>query len=144
VAEQWLVLKFGGTSVAGRRQWETIASVVKARRSEGYRVLLVCSAVAGVTNLLWALAEQPDSESLLSDILDIHRTLSQQLEVDVDHWLAEAEDHIRHCLQQIASASGPDWNAALLATGEYLSTRIGLRFLQQRVAVDWVDACDVL
>ncbi len=68
MAEKWLVLKFGGTSVAGAQQWETIASIVRARRSGGYRVLLVCSAVSGVTNLLSALAEQPESETLPTEI----------------------------------------------------------------------------
>jgi diaminopimelate decarboxylase/aspartate kinase len=56
---QWIVMKFGGTSVAGRSQWETIASLVRARQAEGWRVLLVCSAVAGVTNRLMALADDP-------------------------------------------------------------------------------------
>ena len=60
MTESWLVLKFGGTSVSGRQQWETIASLAKHRLDGGYRVLLVCSAVSGVTNALQAL----DSEGL--------------------------------------------------------------------------------
>jgi diaminopimelate decarboxylase/aspartate kinase len=144
VAEKWLVLKFGGTSVAGRRQWETIASIVRARRSDGYRVLLVCSAVSGVTNLLETLPEQLESETPLAEILQIHCDLAEQLRVNFDYRLAEAEQHIRHCLEQIANTPGPEWKAALLATGEWLSTRLGAQFLQQSLDVDWVDARDVL
>jgi len=144
VAEQWLVLKFGGTSVAGAQQWETIASTVRARRSDGYRVLLVCSAVSGVTNLLETLAEEVDSETTLAEILQIHYALAEQLEVNFDHRLAEAEQQIFHCLEQIARTPGPEWKAALLATGEWLSTRLGAQFLQQSLDVDWVDARDVL
>ncbi len=144
MAEKWLVLKFGGTSVAGRQQWETIASIVRARRSGGYRVLLVCSAVSGVTNLLETLPEQLESETPLAEILQIHRDLAEQLRVDFDYRLAEAEQHILHCLEQIANTPWPEWKAALLATGEWLSTRLGAQFLQQSLDVDWVDARDVL
>ncbi|HET6593348.1 MAG TPA: hypothetical protein VFG48_10575, partial [Xanthomonadales bacterium] len=55
----WIVMKFGGTSVAGRPQWETIAALARDRLDQGQRVLLVCSALAGVTNLLSALADDP-------------------------------------------------------------------------------------
>jgi len=144
VAEKWLVLKFGGTSVAGRRQWETIASVVRARRSDGYRVLLVCSAVSGVTNLLESLSEQLDPETPLAEILQVHGALAEKLGLSFDQRLAEAEQHIFHCLKQLARAPGPEWKAALLATGEWLSTHLGAQFLQQSLDVDWVDARDVL
>jgi diaminopimelate decarboxylase/aspartate kinase len=144
VAEKWLVLKFGGTSVAGAQQWETIASIVRARRADGYRVLLVCSAVSGVTNLLETLSREHDSELHLAKILQIHRTLAEQLRVNFDHRLAEAEQHISHCLEQIACTPGPEWKAALLATGEWLSTRLGAQFLQRNIDVEWVDARDVL
>jgi diaminopimelate decarboxylase/aspartate kinase len=144
VAEKWLVLKFGGTSVAHRQQWETIASIVRARRSDGYRVLLVCSAVSGITNLLEKLSEQNDSTAPLTEILQIHRALAEQLEVKFDQQLLEAEQYILHCLDQIAEMPGPEWKAALLATGEWLSTQLGVQFLQQSLEVDWVDARDVL
>jgi diaminopimelate decarboxylase/aspartate kinase len=144
VAEKWLVLKFGGTSVAGREQWETISSIVRARRSDGYRVLLVCSAVSGVTNLLETLSRQLDSQTPLAKILQIHGALAEQLGINIDSWLAEAEQQISHCLQQIVRTPGPEWIAALLASGEWLSTRLGAQFLQQSIDVDWVDARDVL
>ena len=144
MAEKWLVLKFGGTSVAGRQQWEAIASIVAARRSDGYRVLLVCSALSGVTNLLSDLAGEPDSETSLAGILDVHRLLAEKLEIDIDCWLSEAEQHLRQCLKNIVRTSGPEWVAALLSTGEWLSTHIGAQFLQQGLEVDWVDARDAL
>ncbi len=144
MAEKWLVLKFGGTSVAGARQWETIADIVRARRSDGYRVLLVCSAVSGVTNLFETLSGEVDSEAPLAEILQIHCALAKQLRIDFDHRLAEAKQHIVHCLDQIARTPGPEWKAALLATGEWLSSRLGAQFLQQSLDVDWVDARDVL
>ena len=40
MTEPWLVLKFGGTSVSGKQQWETIASLASQRVDDGNRVLL--------------------------------------------------------------------------------------------------------
>jgi diaminopimelate decarboxylase/aspartate kinase len=144
MAEKWLVLKFGGTSVAGRRQWETIASLAGARRDDGYRVLLVCSAVAGVTNQLSYLADHPNSETRLVDLLDIHCNLSHELGLDSNEWLPEAEQGIRACLERIAREPLPSATAELLAFGEWLSTRIGAGFLRQSLDVGWVDAREAL
>ena len=87
MSDKWLVLKFGGTSVAGRPQWEAISWLIRARRESGYRVLLVCSAVAGVTDLLTALAEHPESTELRNSLLESHITLGRELGVDKSTWL---------------------------------------------------------
>jgi len=144
LADNWIVLKFGGTSVAGRPQWETIASLAQSRRSEGFRVLLVCSAVAGVTNRLEALADSPDSSSLREELLETHRRLGRELRVEEEFWLPEAEQKFQLCLHQLLLESKPQFRAALLAMGEWLSTRIGCRFLQQTLDASWVDALDAL
>jgi diaminopimelate decarboxylase/aspartate kinase len=140
MADRWLVLKFGGTSVAGRAQWETIASLADARRRDGFRVLLVCSAIAGVTNQLSALAANPDSESGLSGLLTVHKNLSDKLEVDQHAWLPEAELHLSHCIDRLSKNPGPAAQASLMAMGEWLSTRIGVQFLQKKLDAGWVDA----
>jgi diaminopimelate decarboxylase/aspartate kinase len=144
VADKWIVLKFGGTSVAGRSQWETIASLAKTRRSEGFRVLLVCSAVAGVTDRLNTLAYNPDSAQLLEELLDIHRKLGRELGVDEQNWLSESRHQFQNCLQDLSHEPGPQFRAALLAMGEWLSTKIGCCFLRQHLDVAWVDVRDAL
>jgi diaminopimelate decarboxylase/aspartate kinase len=144
VANQWIVLKFGGTSVAGRSQWETIAALARARQAEGARVLLVCSAVAGVTNRLAALAATPDSQPLLAELLEIHRELSRQLEVAERHWLPAAEARLEKCLQNLGKEAHPSSQAALLAMGEWICTRIAARFLAKQFEVSWVDVREAL
>jgi diaminopimelate decarboxylase/aspartate kinase len=144
VAEKWIVLKFGGTSVAGRRQWETIVSLAAARRSEGYRVLLVCSAVSGVTDLLDTLAQEPGSTDRLEQLLDIHRDLGRDLEVDEQDWLPQCRHRLRSCLLDLSHEPGPRHRAALLAMGEWLSTRIGCCFLRQHLDAAWVDVREAL
>jgi diaminopimelate decarboxylase/aspartate kinase len=144
MAEKWVVLKFGGTSVAGLRQWEIIADLARARHEQGYRILLVCSAVAGVTNRLTALADQADSESRLDELLEIHRSLSDELGLEHEYWLPDAEQQIRACLDGIIERPGPSSTASLLALGEWLSTRIGFGFLRKHLDVSWIDARDAL
>ena len=51
-----MVLKFGGTSVADVPQIKKIALKVKKEVNQGYKVIVVVSAMAGVTNNLIDLA----------------------------------------------------------------------------------------
>jgi len=141
----WIVMKFGGTSVAGRPQWETIASLVRRRREEGRRVLLVCSAVAGVTNRLEALAENPHSDTALRELIERHRELGRELGVDERYWLAPAATLLQESLEALRLQDGPPERAALTAAGEWMSTRIGSVYLQQQgLDAAWVDAREAL
>ncbi len=144
MAEKWLVLKFGGSSVAGKPQWQNIAELAQARQADGYRVLLVCSALAGVTNHLTTLSGQPQSKDLLTELLDTHRRLSESLGVDSDEWLPAAETLLEKSLARCVKHPGPSSSAELLAMGEWMSTRIGVCFLQRNLDVDWVDAREAL
>ena len=140
----WVVLKFGGTSVSGLAQWRVIADLVRERRARGMRVLVVCSAVAGVTNDLVALADEPGSEDKLLGVLDRHRQLAVDLGVAADSCIMQAERMLRACCAQLRGDNDCASRAELLATGEWLSTRIGEQFLQQTLQVTWVDAREAL
>jgi diaminopimelate decarboxylase/aspartate kinase len=146
-ADQWIVLKFGGTSVAGRPQWDVIARLARARQDEGFRVLLVCSAVAGVTNRLSVLAEGAGAGAgeAVRELVDLHRALGRDLGVDDRHWLPRATTMLQECVAALQRQPGPPASAALLAAGEWLSTQIGTRFLlQQGLDAAWVDAREAL
>ena len=54
-ARQWVVMKFGGTSVSSVRCWKTICGQAKKNVQDGKPVLIVVSALSGVTNLLTSL-----------------------------------------------------------------------------------------
>jgi diaminopimelate decarboxylase/aspartate kinase len=138
-------MKFGGTSVAGRAQWEAIASLVRARRAEGHRVLLVCSAVAGVTDRLTDLAEHPANPEALAQLIDLHRQLGRELELSETGWLAPAREMLQASLEAVAGNPALSSRAALLATGEWISTRMGALFLTQRgLEAAWMDARSAL
>lgn len=144
MAEKWIVLKFGGTSVAGKPQWETIASLAGERRTQGCRVLLVCSAVAGLTDLLTELANLPQSVPLKQKVLDLHIQLASDLDVADSAWLPEAKARLDECLSNLADQDLPRHRAELLATGEWLSTTIGTSYLQQHMDAGWVDAREAI
>ncbi len=69
--------------------------------------MLVCSAVAGVTNRLEALADDPDADSLLHELIDLHRQLGRELGVDDRHWLARATTLLHECLDGLRREAGP-------------------------------------
>ena len=56
--QPWLVLKFGGTSVSKRGRWDNIGRLAAGRAQDhDARVLVVVSALSGVTNELTAIAD---------------------------------------------------------------------------------------
>lgn len=150
MSESWLVLKFGGSSVSGKWQWDTIAALLRQRLEGGHRVVLVCSAVQGVTNDLQALADGVGgpSDDKVSAILERHRQLARELGVAAEDLLLQAGGEIRQTLRALEGAAAPGeryrLTATLLPLGEWLSTRLGERFLAQTLEVEWVDARDAL
>ena len=54
-AEEWLVLKFGGTSVSSAANWHNIVQVLTKRMAEGFRPVVVHSALSGITDRLESL-----------------------------------------------------------------------------------------
>jgi diaminopimelate decarboxylase/aspartate kinase len=144
MSTQWVVLKYGGTSVAGRSQWEAIAVRLRSHLSQGNRVLLVCSAVTGVTNALADLANDPGSELKLAAVLARHRKLAAGLGVPDADWIGPAESALRKVACALVAGTGFEAQAELLAMGEWLSTRIGACFLQRELPVSWLDAREIL
>jgi diaminopimelate decarboxylase/aspartate kinase len=150
VADRWLVLKFGGTSVCGKPQWERIASLAQRRLEKGYRVVLVCSAVSGVTDSLQHLADHAgaSNEDELDETLNRHLQLAEALQVDASDLVQETDSVIRQSLKEIVGAADQQAHdralATLLAVGEWLSTRIGERYLARHMPVQWVDSRDAL
>src|SRR5690606_34292382 len=70
IGTPWVVLKFGGTSVSQRHRWDTIGRLAGKRAEEiGGRVLVVVSALSGVTNELTAIAGGADDAGARVDAL---------------------------------------------------------------------------
>lgn len=142
----WVVLKFGGTSVSTAANWHNIARVVRARLATPARVLVVHSALSGITDRLEQLltaALAGAHEPLLQAIERRHVQLASELGLDTS---AELQRYFL-ILRQIASGIAlmgevsDRTRARVLATGELMATELGARYLNaQGIATHWWDA----
>src|SRR5580658_2580985 len=95
----WVVLKFGGTSVSSLDNWRNIASVVRTRLAAGTRLLLVHSAISGITDrleTLLAAALAGTHESTLKAIEQRHIALAGELGIGVGAELERYFSELRH------------------------------------------------
>jgi diaminopimelate decarboxylase/aspartate kinase len=146
----WVVLKFGGSSVSTLANWKNIAAVVKKRCATGAQVLVVHSAVTGITDKLEKLLDaalQQKHEEALAVIEKRHRDLAAELGIAVS---AELEKHFSD-LRQIAAGVAlvgevsDKTRARLMSSGELMATEIGAHYLaSQGINVKWADARTLL
>ncbi len=145
----WVVVKFGGTSVSTRPRWENIRRIAAAHRRRGRRVLIVVSALSGITDQLKTIAEsrRDDERAKIARdaIVARHDAMFRELEGSsrsaLDHWL--------HALDRlVADPRRPDadvqWQANVFALGELMSSALGAAFLSDigddRLPTRWIDA----
>ncbi|MCX8051117.1 MAG: aspartate kinase [Chlorobi bacterium] len=140
-----LVVKFGGTSVAGMQPLCRVASVVRAAASQP--VLVVVSAFRGVTDALLECARSAAGghhwETLWLQIAERHRDTMLQLELSDSSPVESLLDELRRYLMGIAllGECTPRMLDHTAAFGELLSSRILAALLErmgERVA--WFDA----
>jgi bifunctional diaminopimelate decarboxylase / aspartate kinase len=148
-ASSWIVLKFGGTSVSSLENWRNIAQVVGQRRAGGARVLVVHSALSGVTDRLEKLldpAHTRDSETALGAIEERHRQLARELAIPVSAELARQFAELRQIAAEVARVGASDRiRARVLASGELMATDLGARYLASvGLDVEWADARSML
>jgi bifunctional diaminopimelate decarboxylase / aspartate kinase len=145
----WVVLKFGGTSVSTRPRWENIRRIAAAHRARGRRVLIVASALSGITDQLKAIAESRADharcESVRDEIVARHEAMMRELEtasrVALDRLLADLD----RLVADPRRASGDvAWQAEVFALGELMSSTLGASFLsdtgEHKLATGWLDA----
>lgn len=148
--DDWIVLKFGGTSVSRRHRWDNIGRLMAARASEeDCRVLVVVSALSGVTNELQALVDHRNDRATVDAGVDAlrerHRAFCSELGID-----AGVLDVRLAALEALAADARRDsddlgWAAEVLAQGELLSSTLGVAYLaSQGLPVEWRDARDWL
>ena len=145
-----VVMKFGGTSVSTLDNWETIASLLRARLAAGLRPLVVHSALAGVSDALdllldSATTDRPDDS--LAQIRSQHYALANDLGLDAHGIL----DETLHELEQLVAGVrlvrevSVRVRVRVMALGELMSTRIGAAYLNKcGVECHWLDARELL
>lgn len=144
--ESFVVMKFGGSSVSGLAQWQTILQLATTRLERGERGVLVLSALKGVTDLLGHLADGGAPDEVWDRIVGLHSELALALGLHAEPLLDGELAALRSTLSAVGDAPAPPpLRAEILAFGERLSSRLGAAFLEARgVAVSWVDARELL
>ncbi len=141
--DRWIVLKFGGTSVSRRHRWDTIGKLAKKRAEEtGSRVLVVVSALSGVTNELTAIADgAADSAQRVAALVERHQAFLAELELP-GSVLQTRLDALQALLADPRAASRTlDWQAEVLGQGELLSSTLGAAYLHASgLDMGWMDA----
>jgi len=146
----WRVFKFGGTSVSTRSRWDTICRVTSTAFAQRRRVLVVVSALSGVTDQLKAITQQVDKRTGCQEIIQAIRKKHQSL---LDEMGLQANNALEQCFTQLntlclnAGDNAPSlaWQAQVLAMGELMSSTLGAMYLQQhKIPIRWVDARDYL
>ncbi len=134
MSASWVVLKFGGPSVASPAGWDTIARLVQSRLDDGLKPIVVHSALAGVTDELEALVElarrneHAEREQALGDR---HRQMAGEMGIaDPDACLGPELDDLSQLLRGIALTGEAGYRARVkvLALGERLAGRLGAGF----------------
>ena len=145
-AAPWIVLKFGGTSVSTRARWDKIAAIARAWRERGKNVLIVVSALSGITDKLKALGDASvdaaKRQTLRDEIHARHEAMFVELELTdrapLQYWL-ERLDALAANVR--ADAGGLPWQAQVLALGEQLSSTLGVAYLTRlNLGAQWLDA----
>lgn len=140
-----IILKFGGTSVANRECWDTIAKITSWRLEEGLKPVIVCSAAAGVSDKLEELLKTSvagDYKDKFSAIQKLHSDLAKNLGVD-QNAISEHMDKLGHLLEGISKVGEftPRVRAKVMALGELMLTKLGAEYLKSAgIDTAWQDA----
>lgn len=143
-SKRLLVMKFGGTSVGNAERFRQCANIV-ARAARNDRVVVVVSAMAGVTDLIFKTidaarrGEAAATKTLLQKFESVHRELVEDLFAEAhksaaESFTAEISTQLHSACQALAalrsdiSAQTAD---SLVALGERISAWVLARFLQQ-------------
>lgn len=155
-----LVMKFGGTSVGSNSALEQVLMIVQRERLQNEHVMIVSSAMGGVTDFLVKLIQSAlagDEDAIAKHMAD----LQDRHQLVLDHWFDEApaelaqvqaeqailfEDLRQSC--QIILEEGrasARWRDAVLSMGERLMVRMLAGILRvNNIPAQFVDASQIL
>jgi len=148
-ASNWVVMKLGGTSVSRAASWKNAAAEIRAALTNGKRLLVVQSALTGVTDLLERLLDEASEsarDAALAEIEARHRALAAEMNIPGE----AITPRIARLKQQSLGATltgevTPRLRAEVLAAGELMASELGLAFLRELgLEPDWQDARELL
>ncbi len=154
-----LVMKFGGSAVGTTRALAQVLSIVLHEQKRWDRLVLVASALDGVTDMLLEaahlaqIAHQRGYRRIAATLRSRHLALADQLPLgaeergalraDIDHLLFDMLDQCQHVATTPSEMLSPQISDNIIGVGEQLSARIIAALLRQNqvrgVAIDGTD-----
>ncbi len=134
-----LVMKFGGTSVGSAAHIREVASIVRSR--EGSKRVVLVSAMAGITNMLFEMAEAARSHDLdraiqlLGKIERSHLEASHELDIATPDIIGKIREIIENLQRRIHGIDllgefSPRVMDEIAATGERLSSLLVSEYIK--------------
>ena len=147
---EWVVMKFGGTSVSAKEHWRVIAGLVRNRINDGLRPVIVQSALKGVSNTLEQMIEcavlgKPTGQiaTLREQHYDLIDALALNSPTLVDDTLRELEELISGV--RLLREASVRVRARIMGIGEHMATLLGAAYLTEAgFDVHWRDARQLL
>ncbi|MEM7610070.1 MAG: bifunctional aspartate kinase/diaminopimelate decarboxylase [Pseudomonadota bacterium] len=146
----WVVLKFGGSSVATYSNWLSILARLRRRQQDGFQLLVVHSALRGVSDQLQALlasAEQGLEDGIVDAIVETHEALAADFGVDATAAIGAYIEELRQLVAgvRLVRELTPRVAARVMAMGELMATSLSAVWLRnQGLDVVWHDARTLL
>ncbi len=147
----WIVLKFGGTSVATAANWRRIAGRTRQLLPE-HRVWVVASALSQVSNRLERAIDEAIADEPLESFVWIraaHERLARDIGIPGDDYtpVADLLEQLRRLLEgiRLTREASPRLRARVMSFGELASTHLGHAALHHHgLEARRVDARDLL
>lgn len=133
----WIVLKFGGTSVAAAANWHRIADRVRELLPE-HRIWIVASALSQVSNRLEQAIDEAIGDLPLDSFIwirDAHERLARDIGIAPEHHsdVVELLEQLRRLLEgiRLTREASPRLRARVMSFGELASTFLGIAALDR-------------
>ncbi len=146
----FVVMKFGGTSVSSRRNWDSIVGLLQSRLVSTDQLLVVHSAISGMTDRLEQLliaALAGASTPALAEIAAQHAGLAAELGIELPAGLRRHHAELEKIAGGVALVGevSDGVRARVMAAGELMATELGAAFLSaQGLPVTLIDARSLL
>jgi len=147
---KWVVMKFGGTSVSTADKWKNIADRIRNRVEAGFRLVVVHSALTGVSNALEEIllsAISGETSEHFTVLKQQHYDLADALGLDGPSLLDAALQELGQLIAgvRLAHEVSVRDRVRILSLGEIIATRLGASYLESLgIDVHWQDAREIL
>ncbi len=156
-----LVMKYGGSSVGTAAALRQVLGTVAKETSEWDQILVVVSALDGVTDMLFEaaqlarIANQRGYRRIAANLRSRHLAIIDQLplerpdrntlKAEIDRLLSDMLDQCRSIATNLNEELSPAYSDAVVAAGERLSARIVAALLRQHeIRCAAVDGADIM